>query len=145
MSSYLESKLLFLLGLVLAEEDLVDVWDNTGGGDSDVREELVEFLIVPHGEHDVPWADPGLLVVTSGVTGKFENFDSEVFEDGGHEDWSAGTDTVAIATLTEESVETADWELKAGTGGPGLWMLAFTIDGGLGSCLLHTLLGWHVK
>jgi hypothetical protein len=24
-------------------------------------------------------------------------------------------------------------------------MLAFTIDGGLGSCLLHTLLGWHVK
>ena len=109
-------QLLFLLGLALAEEDLVDMWNNASGGDSDVGEELVEFFIVPHSEHDVPWADPGLLVVTSGVTGKFENFDSEVFEDGGKENWSAGTDTVAITALTEESVETADWELKAGTG-----------------------------
>ena len=123
----------------------MDVWDNTSGSDGDVGKELVKFLIVPDGEHDVPWADPGLLVVTSGVTGKFENFDGEVFEDGGHEDWSAGTDTVAIPTLTEESVETADWELETGTGGPGLWMLAFTINGGLGSCLLHTLLSWHLK
>ena len=94
----------------------MDVWDNTSGSDGDVRKELVEFFIVPHSEHDVPWADPGLLVVTSGVTGKFENFDSEVFEDGSKEDWSASADTVAITALTKESVETTDWELKTGTG-----------------------------
>ena len=92
------------------------MWDDTSGGDGDVRKELVEFLIVPDGEHDVPWADPSLLVVTSGVAGKFENFDGKIFEDGSKENWSAGTDTVAITALTEESVETADWELKAGTG-----------------------------
>ena len=94
----------------------MDVWNNTSGSDGDVGEELVKFLIVPDGEHDMPWADSGLLVVTSSVTSKFENFDGEVLEDGGKEDWSASADTVAIAALTEESVETADWELKAGTG-----------------------------
>ena len=92
------------------------MWNNTSRGDSDVGEELVKLFIVPDGEHDVPWADPSLLVVTSGISGKFENFDSEVFEDGSKENWSAGTDTVAITALTKESVKTADWELKAGTG-----------------------------
>ena len=135
--------ILALLGVT--NEDLVDVWDNTSRSDGDVVEELVKFFIIADGKHDVTWRNTGLLVVAGSITGKFENFDSEVLEDGGHEDWSAGTDTVAIATLTEESVETTDWELETGTGGPGLWRLAFAIDGGLGSCLLHTLLGWHVK
>ena len=94
----------------------MDMWNNTSRSDGDVGKELVKFLIVSDGKHDVPWADPSLLVVTSSVTGKFENFDSEVFKNGGKEDWSASADTVAITALTEESVETTDWELKAGTG-----------------------------
>ena len=123
----------------------MDVWDDTCGCDCDVGEELVEFFIVADCEHDVAWGDTGLLVVKVSIAGKFENFDSEVFEDGGHEDWSAGTDTVAIAALTEETVETADWELKAGTGGAGLWMGALAIGSGLGSGLLDTLLSWAHK
>ena len=136
-------RLLFLLGLAWAEEDLVDVRDNTSGSDGDVGEKLVQFLIVPDGEHDVPWGDPSLLVVAGSVTGKFENFDSQILKDSGHEDWGTGTDTVAITALTEESVKSTDWELKAGPGGPGLWVLAFAIDSGLGSGLLNTFLGWH--
>ena len=92
----------------------MDVRDDTSGRDGDVGEELVQFLIVPDREHDVPRGDPGLLVVAGSVTGKLENFDGEVLEDGGHEDWRAGTDAVAITTLTEESVEPTDRELKAG-------------------------------
>ena len=110
------SDLLLLLGLAWAEEDLVDVWDNTSRGDGDVGEELVKFLIVPDREHDVPRGDPGLLVVTGGITGKFKNFDGQILEDSGHEDWCTGTNTVAITALAEESVKSTDWELKAGPG-----------------------------
>ena len=123
----------------------MDVRDNTSGSDGDVRQELVELLIVPDGKHDVPWGDPSLLVVTGSVTSKFKNFDGQIFEDGGHENWGAGTDTVTITTLTEESVQSTDWELKSGPGRPGLRMLALAINSSLGCGLLHTLLGWHKK
>ena len=59
------------------------MWNNTSGSDGDVGEELVKFLIVPDGEHDVPWADPGLLVITSDITSRLENCNGEVFENSG--------------------------------------------------------------
>ena len=105
--------ILALLGVT--NEDLVDVWDNTGRSDGDIMEELVEFFIIADGKHDVAWGNTGLLVVAGGITGKFENFDSEVFKDSSHEDWSAGTNTFTIAAFTEESVETTDWELETCT------------------------------
>ena len=123
----------------------MDVRDNTGGSDGDVGEELVELFVVADGEHDVAWGNAGLLVIAGSISGKFENFDGKVLEDGSHEDRSASTDAVAIAALTEETMETADRELKAGTAGAGLRMRALSVDGGLCSSLLDTLLGWHYK
>ena len=132
--------ILALLGVT--NEDLVDVWDNTGRSDGDIVEKLIKFFIIANGKHDVTWRDTGLLVVAGGIAGKFENFDSEVFKNGGHENWSTGTDTFTIAAFTEESVKTTDWELKTGTGRASLWMRAFAIGGGLSSSLLNTFLSW---
>jgi len=60
---------------------LVNVWQNTTLCDCDVTEQLVQFLIVSNGELKVTWDDTSLLVVTSGVAGKFEDFGSEVLKD----------------------------------------------------------------
>ena len=115
-------RLFLRFALLAADEDLVDVWDNTGRCDGDVGKKLIELLIVPDGKHDVTRGDSGLLVVTSSISGKFENFDGQIFEDGSKEDWSTSTDTLSVTTFTEESVETTYWELETGTAGPGLWM-----------------------
>lgn len=61
---------------------LVDIGQYTALGDRDMAQELVQFLIVADGELEVARDDTCLLVVTSGVTGKFENFGSEILEDG---------------------------------------------------------------
>lgn len=61
-----------------------------------------------------------LLVVTGGVTGQFENFGSEVFENGSEVNRGTGTDTLGVVTLSDESVDTTDGELEAGFGRSGL-------------------------
>jgi hypothetical protein len=55
-----------VLGL-LREKDGVDVREDTAGGDGDAAEELVELLVVTHGELQVAGDDAGLLVVEAGA------------------------------------------------------------------------------
>jgi hypothetical protein len=61
---------------------LVNVGENTALGDGYMAQQLVQLLIVPDGELEVTGDDTGLLVVASGVSGKFENFSGEVLENG---------------------------------------------------------------
>jgi hypothetical protein len=63
------------------EHTLMNIWKNTTLCDCDVSEKLIQLLIVADGELKMTWDDTGLLVVTSGVTGQFQNFGSEVLED----------------------------------------------------------------
>lgn len=60
---------------------LVNVWQDTTLGDCDVAKKLVQFLVISDGELKMTGDDSGLLVVTSGITGKFQDFSSEVLED----------------------------------------------------------------
>jgi hypothetical protein len=60
---------------------LVNVGKNTTLGDGDVSKKLVQFLIVTDGELKMTWDDTCLLVVTGSVTGEFEDFGRQVFED----------------------------------------------------------------
>ena len=60
---------------------LVDVGKHTTLGDSDVAQKLVQLLIVTDGELKVTGDDTGLLVVTGGVAGQFEDFGSQVLKD----------------------------------------------------------------
>lgn len=98
------------------ELTLVDVGQNTTLGDGDVAEELVQLLIVADGELEVTGDDTGLLVVASGVASKLEDLSSQVLEDGGEVDGSAGTDTLGVVALAEETVDTTDRERETGLG-----------------------------
>ena len=70
-----------LLAGLLGEEDGVDVRKDTTRSDGDSAKELVEFLVVLDGEGNVPGDNPGLLVVTGGVSGELENLSAEVLKD----------------------------------------------------------------
>jgi hypothetical protein len=98
------------------ELTLVDVGQNTTLGDGDVAEKLVQLLIVADGELEVTGDDTGLLVVARGVASKLEDFGSQVLEDGSEVDGSAGTDTLSVVALAEETVDTANGERETSLG-----------------------------
>jgi len=111
------------LGL-LWEKVVVDVWKDTTLGDGDVTKKLVQLLVVSDGELQMSWDDTGLAVVTSGVTGQFEDFGSEVLEDGGEVDWSTSTNTLSVVALSQETMNTTNWESETGLSRAGLRLLA---------------------
>ena len=94
----------------------MNVGENTTLGDGDVAEELVQLLIVADGELEVTGDDTGLLVVASGVASKLEDFGSQVLKDGSEVDGSAGTDTLSVVALAEETVDTTDRECETSLG-----------------------------
>lgn len=96
---------------------LMNVWQNTTLCDCDVPEKLVQFLIVSDGKLKMTGDDTRLLVVTSGVASKFEDFSREVLKDSGQVDWSTSTDTLSVVALSQETVDTTDGECKTGLGG----------------------------
>jgi hypothetical protein len=117
-----ERRYLDLLGLasLLGEEDRVDVGEDTTLGNGNVSEELVEFLIVSDSELEMTGNDTGLLVVTGSISGQFEDFSSEVLEDGSEVDGSTGTNTLGIVALSQETVDTTNGELESSTSGARL-------------------------
>ena len=98
------------------ELTLVDVGQNTTLGDGDVAEKLVQLLIVADGELEVTGDDTGLLVVARGVASKLEDLSSQVLENSGEVDGSAGTDTLGVVALAEETVDTTNGEGETSLG-----------------------------
>ena len=88
----------------------MNVWQDTTLSDCDVTEKLVQFLIVSDGELQVTRDDTRLLVITSGVAGKFEDFGRKVLQDSSEVDWSTGTDTLSIVAFPQQTMNSADWE-----------------------------------
>ena len=81
-----------------------------------MSEKLVQLLVVSDSELKMTWDDTGLLVVTSSVASQFENFGSKILEDGSEVDWSTSTNTLSIVALSEETVNTTNWESETGLG-----------------------------
>jgi len=108
------------LGSLLWQQVLVNVGQDTTLSDCDVTEQLVQFLIVADGELEMTRDDTGLLVVTSGIASKFEDFGSEVLKDGSEVDGGTSTDALSIVSLSQETVDTTNRECKTRLGGPGL-------------------------
>ena len=98
----------------------MDVGEHTSGRDGDAAEELVELLVVLHGEGDVAGHDAGLLVVAGGVAGQLEDLSSEVLHDGGQVDGRSGSDSLGVVAFAEMSVDTSDGELESSPAGSGL-------------------------
>ena len=110
---------LFIASL-LGEEDGLDVGENTTLGDGDAAEEFVQLFVVSDGELEMSRDDSGFLVVSGSVSGQFEDFSAEVFEDGGEVDWGTGSDSFGVVALSEHSVDSTDGELETSSDGSGL-------------------------
>jgi hypothetical protein len=98
-SLFLGRLLGFLLSRGFWEKNRVNVRKNSTLGNGDRSEEFVEFLIVSDSKLDVSWDDSGLLVITSGVTGKLKDFSSKVFKDSSKVDRGSGSDTGSVFSL----------------------------------------------
>ena len=94
----------------------MNVGEDTTLGDGDVAEKLVQLLVVPDGELKMPGNDTGLLVVAGGVASQLENLGRQVLEDSGEVDGSAGTDTLSVVALAEQTVHTTDGECETSLG-----------------------------
>ena len=94
----------------------MNVGENTTLGDGDVSKKLVQLLVVADGELEMAGDDTGLLVVASGVSSQLEDLSRQVLKDSCEVDGSAGTDTLSIVALAEETVDTTDWESETGLG-----------------------------
>lgn len=91
----------------------MDVGEDTAASDGDITKKLVEFLVVANGELKVTGSDGLLLVISGSVTGQFEDFSSEVFEDGSQVDRSTRPDALSVVALAEEAVNTTNGELES--------------------------------
>lgn len=96
---------------------LVNVGQNTTLSNGDVSQKLVQFLIVSDGELKMTGNDTGLLVVTGGIAGQFEDFGSQVLKDGSEVHGGTSTNTLSVVALSQETVDTAHWECKTRLGG----------------------------
>ena len=112
MRSREKGDLLRLLRL-LRQKDRVDVREDTAGGDGDAREELVELLVVAHGERDVARDDARLLVVAGRVAGELEDLSRHVLEDRREVHGRARADARRVLAELHVAVHTADRELEA--------------------------------
>ena len=66
----------------------MNVGKDTTLGDGNVSEKFVQLFIVADGELKMTRNDTGLLVVTGGIAGQFENFGCQVLKDGSEVDGS---------------------------------------------------------
>lgn len=123
--------LLVLLG-GLGEEHSVDVGEHTTGGDGDTAKELVQLLVVAHGQLDVAGHDTSLLVVAGSVTGELKDLSGQVLEHGGQVHGGTGTDTVSNLGLLDVAGNAAHGELQASLGAARLSL------GLLGGCATTT-------
>ena len=108
------------LGGLLGQKVLVNVGQNTTLGNGDVSQQLIQLLIVSDGQLQMSGNDTGLLVVTSGVTSKFQNFGSQVLKDSSKVDRGTSTNTLGVVTLSQDTVHTTDGECEAGLRRTGL-------------------------
>ena len=120
----------FSAGLFSVVNWTADVGEDTSFSNSSVSQKFVEFFIVSDGQEDVSWDDSGLLVVLSGVTGKFQDFSGQIFEDGSEIDWSSSTDSFSVVGVSQKSSDSTDWELKSGSWWfwDSLWWSSFSFS-----------------
>lgn len=105
---------------LLWQQDGLDVGQDASLGDGHAAEELVQLLVVPHGQLQMAGDDAGLLVVPGGVAGQLQDLGGQILQDGGQVDGGPGTDSLCVVPFTEETVDAADGELQARSGAAGL-------------------------
>lgn len=103
----------------------MDVGQDAPRRDGDAAEELVQLLVVLHGEGDVTGHDTCLLVVARGVSGELEDLSAQVLEDGCEVYGGAGSHPSGVLALAEVTADAAHGELKSRLRGRGRAGLLF--------------------
>ena len=106
----------------------MNVGQDTTLCNGDMTEKLVQFFIVADGKLEMTRDDTGLLVVTSGIASKFEDFSREVLENGSEINGSTSTDTLGIVTLSQETVNTTNRECETRLGGSAVTEISIDSD-----------------
>lgn len=88
----------------------------TSIGNSNTTKKLVKFFVVSYRKLDVARDNSCLLIITSGITGEFENFSGEVLHYCGKINGRSSSNPVSISTFAKKTMDTANWELKSGLG-----------------------------
>ena len=105
-----------LLLVLLHDESLVDVRDDTTAGDGRL-DQRVELLVTSDGEKEMSRGDSLDLEVLRGVTSELKNLGGEVLEDGGRVDGRGGANSaVGTDAGLEESVDSSHGELEQVSG-----------------------------
>ena len=90
----------------------MDIRAHTACGDGDPGQQLVQLLIIPHGELNMVGNNARLSFVFCSESCKLEHFCGKVFHDGSHVDWGSGADAVGIPALFQEPVDATHRELE---------------------------------
>ena len=104
----------------------MNVGQDTTRGNGDSSQKSVEFFVVLDGKGNVARHDTRLLVVTGGVSGKFQNLGAQVLQDSGKVDRGTGSHTGGVLSLTQVTSDTTDRELKTSLGRGGGRLLLST-------------------
>ena len=94
----------------------MDIGQYTTTGNCDITEETVQLFVVLDGQGNVTGDDTTLLVVASGVAGQFENFRTEILEDGRQVHGCTGAHARRVLALANVASNTTDGELQARLG-----------------------------
>ena len=89
-------------------------------GDGDTTKKFVQFFVVSDGQLKMSWDNPGLLVITGGVTGQLEDLSSEVLKDSSQVDGGTSTHALSVVAFAQETVDTSNGELETRAAGSAL-------------------------
>ena len=97
----------------LWQEDRVDVGQHTSLGDGHTLQKFVELLVVADGKQKVPGHDPLLLVVSSSISGQFQDLRSEVLHYGSQVDSSSTSSPLEVVPSLQQAMNPADRKLQS--------------------------------
>ena len=104
------------LAALLGKKHSMDVWKHTAFRNGHTGQELAQFLVIAHSQLNVARDDACLLVITSSIASQFENFGSQVFQNGSQIDRGTSTDSLwrdKKKTQLERSTRTKKLEKQA--------------------------------
>lgn len=87
------------------------MWKDTTEGDR-CADKGVELFVTTDGKLEMAWRDALDFQIFGGISGEFEDFGGEVFENSGEVDGGFGTDAHLVAgRVTEVTLYATAWEL----------------------------------
>ena len=98
---------------LLGQQNSVDVGQHTSWCNRYSSQQTVQFLIILYGKSNVTGNNTGLLVVTSCVSSKFQNFGAKVFKNGSKVYRRSSSHTRCVLALTQVTTDTTNGELQS--------------------------------